>query len=119
MAILEGKLEVLVYTDNEATNNPQSRIMDIEETLSDDTVSQFQPLLIEIPDGASDQVINLNGIEPDKLLILSDKEISIKINGSSTAIAVKKLFLDETNITSLSVSNSSGETATVRLGLGK
>lgn len=119
MATLNGRVKMLVYTDAVATNNPKSRIIDIDESFSDVTIDQFQPLLLQIPNGAVDQAVQLNGIEGEKLVLLSDQTISVKLNGSATAIQCKMLVLDGAAVTSLTVSNASGQVATVRLGLGK
>jgi hypothetical protein len=119
MARLTGKLKVLVYSDTEASNYPLSKLTDIEEVLSDTSIAQWEPLLIQIADSTTDQAINFNNIStPEYLLLLSDQQVSIKINGSS-AILTKKLYLEGTSLSSLSVSNSSGSVANIRLALGK
>lgn len=119
MATLNGRVKIQVYTDAAPTNNPKSRVMDIDESFSDVSVDQFQPLLIQIPNLAVDQAINLNAIQGEKLVLLSDQTISVKLNGSATALQCKMLFLDGAAVTSLSISNASGSVANVRLGLGK
>lgn len=119
MAKYRGSLGFRVYTDDLATNNPKCRIFDIDKSFSDDTVSEFQPLLIQISDGTTDQTVNLNGLTGDKFVLISDQTISVKINGSVTPIQCKTLFLDGGAITSLTISNSSGTDAEVVIGLGQ
>lgn len=119
MATMSTRIKVLVYTDPTPTNNPKQKLIDIDETTSDTTVDQYQPLLIKIADATVDQAIALNGIVGEKLVLTSDQTISIKLNGSGTAIQTTLLVLDGANITSLSVSNASGAEANVTLGIGK
>lgn len=119
MAKYRASIAVRVFTDELATNNPKCRVFDIDKSFSDDTVSQFQPLLLTIADGTVDQAVGLNGLTGEKFVLISDQTISVKLNGSSDAIQCTTLMLDGGAITSLSISNSSGETAEVTLGLGQ
>lgn len=119
MAILNSYIKIKVFTDSVQTNYPQSQIVNIEENIVDNTVNQFEPLLIQIPNLTVDQIISLNNIAtPEYLFIMSDQLISVKINGSPS-IQIKRLYIDGTSLVSLSISNSSGQLANVRLGLGK
>lgn len=83
---------------------------------------------ITIPDGTTDQAISFVGADgladAKALLIITDQPISVKINGSDTGLPIghtenedASLLLDATNITSLSISNASGQTANVYVAL--
>lgn len=85
---------------------------DITTGISEDEAqSQFS----EVADLTVDQAISLGGITTCVyLLMISDQTVSIKINNSATAIPGKVFFFKDTAITSLSVSNSSGNVANIR-----
>jgi len=120
MARLTGKLQVLTYTDLSSTNTPTSKVFDVSEVISDSEISQVAPLLIQIPTATTDQAINFNGITTaEYLVILSDQPISVKIDGSTTALQLTRLYLDGSSLSSLHISNSSGETANIRIMIGK
>ena len=121
MAQLSGKLELLVYNDAQASNNPQERVQDSKFVLSDTSIAQWESKLLTIADGAVDQAIAFDSIASEYLMILSDKEISIKLNGSADAItlAADFPFLMKGSVSSLSISNGSGEDAQVAISIGK
>lgn len=83
---------------------------------------------LTIPDGTTDLSIGFTGSDGlttgKGLLIITNQPISVKINGSSTAIPIghtagesATLMLDATAITALSISNASGNTANVYISL--
>jgi hypothetical protein len=115
---MEGKLDLLVYSDSVSSNNPQEKKIDEKNDLSDNTVDQWQTLEIDISDGVSDQAINFNGITADKFYLKSDQSISIKLNGSGDAIACSGLIYMECTVSSLTISNSSGSSANITIAVG-
>lgn len=121
MAKLTGKLEILVDNDDQVSNNPQKRIQDSKVVLEDSTISQWQSKLLNIADAVVDQAIGFDGISAEFLFILSDQQISIKLNGSSDPITLYPgfPFVMKGDITSLLISNSSGSSAEIEIGLGK
>jgi hypothetical protein len=73
---------------------------------------------VEVANGAVDQAISLGGVTTASLLLLiSDQAVSVKVNGAAAGIACRTLLLTGAAATSLSVSNSSGATANVRVYL--
>ena len=79
--------------------------------LIDEVQSQFS----EVADTTVDQSISLGGITTcSQLFLLSDQVVSIKLNGSTTGISGKVFLFKDSAITSLSVSNSSGNVANIR-----
>lgn len=115
--ILEGKLELLVYSDSTASNSPQKRMIDVNESLSDSSVNQWETLRLQVANLVVDQAIAMNNIVADKLYLKSDQTVSIKVNGSATPLS-GKLFYMECAVSSLSVSNSSGAIANLEIGFG-
>jgi hypothetical protein len=115
--ILEGKLSLLVYSDTISSNNPQKRLIDVDENLADSTVDQWETLYIQIADAVADQSIDLNSITGDKFYLKADQTISIKLNGSSDALS-GNLFYMQATVSSLSISNSSGSTANITIAVG-
>lgn len=83
---------------------------------------------ITLADGVTDQAINFVGADglttAKALMIKTDQPITAKLNGSSTAIPIghaadepATLMIDATTITSLSLSNASGNTANIIISL--
>jgi len=114
---LEGSIDLLVYSDDEVTNDPQKRIFDYTEELSQTDILNFQSKKLQIADSVVDQVIEFDSIVPTLLFIFTDQEISIKLNGGSD-ITLSSFFTISSNITSLSISNSSGSTANTTIAFG-
>lgn len=73
---------------------------------------------LSIATGVTAQVLSLGAITTvSELLLISSVTVSIKINGSLTALAGKVFLLSGAAITSLTISNASGSTAQVQLVL--
>lgn len=72
---------------------------------------------IKISDGVTDQAVSFGTVSTAKVLIVaSDKQISLKLNGGSESLSLSAngvMVLFNVSITGLSISNSSGATATV------
>lgn len=69
-----------------------------------------------IADQVSDQSVGLGPIAAaDFMLLISDRQVSVKINGALAAVACKQLVLTGSNVSSLSISNASGGTANLRI----
>lgn len=69
---------------------------------------------IAVATGVSDQVLNLGGCaSADILCIMTDEEVSIKLDGSSDAITIGSVFISSGGHTAATISNASGSTATV------
>lgn len=69
---------------------------------------------ITIATGVSDQAVGLGGCaSADMLCIITDQEVSIKLDGSSDAITIESVFISSGKHTAVTISNASGSTATV------
>jgi len=115
-ARLNGSINLLVYNDTLASNNPKLRIMDISEVISDTSIGQFQPILIQIPDSTANQVIHFNSIVGEYILLISDQTVSVGVNfsGSITAIADYSGTVSNTvRVTSASHGRKTGEYLTL------
>ena len=115
--IFSGQLSILVYSDASASNNPQKRLADIKEVLSDSSVNQWETLHLQVATAVVDQVVALNGITADKFYLKSDQNISIKLNTSTVALA-GTLFYMECAVSAIKISNASGQTANIEICLG-
>jgi hypothetical protein len=79
---------------------------------SDEMTIQF----VLVANGAVDQAVSLGPVTTGQMvLIVSDKEVSVKFNGAAAGIAGKVFFLSGAAITSIAVSNSSGVAAKIRV----
>jgi hypothetical protein len=113
MAALQENLTV-----NLDANRSGNTTKFINESLSlanidfDEATSQ----VVEVPDAAVDQAVNLAGLTTiQTLLVISDRALSYKLNGASVALAFKNLLVTDASLTALSLSNASGGMATVRV----
>lgn len=112
-------LDFLVF-EGSATNNPADAIK-IKKTVQETDVSEVFRKMESVADGASDQSIPLPDASSEYLVIFTDQEISIKVNGSTTALTLKPkaagtktpAFYWRGTITALTVSNGSGNAANV------
>lgn len=118
MKQLDITFKLLAYT-GAATNDPANGDKVSNRTQESDIkdVSRNQ---IEVADATVDRVISLPDAACEYLVILGDRDISVKVNGGS-AEALKTrangkmtlMYFKRGAITSLSVSNASGATANV------
>lgn len=88
---------------------------------TDTTFTEYTKQTHIIPDAASDQAIDLGGVATSSILLIettSDQELTFKINGTgNTPYNVSNGFviLYGVDVTSLHVSNASGEAITMRV----
>ena len=69
---------------------------------------------LAVADGVSDQALNLGGCaSADILCIMTDQEISIKLDGSGDAITIASVFISSGGHTAVTISNASGSVAIV------
>jgi len=93
-------------------------LLAFSKTFSDEEHDEAQQHYEEVANGAVDQVINLGPLTTVEILALSsDQSITLKINGSVTAVGVKGLLVWGGNITALTVSNASGSQANIEMAM--
>lgn len=118
---LKLDLNLLVYDSTEQSNDPADAIR-LKKSVEESDVSEVTRLFpIKIDDGAVDQAVALPDATTDYLILLTDRQISVKLNGSATALVLKPkvagkktpVMLIRGDITSLTVSNASGAAANV------
>lgn len=107
-----------VYSDTGSTNDPKDidKIQLLTEEASFDCLNRQK---IKIANLAVDQIISIAKANSEYLLIYTDQEVTIKLDGSSDSISLKPksagikalCYLNRGDITSLRVSNSSGNEA--------
>lgn len=108
------------YNGIPPTNNPDDSITFNQKT-QESSVSEASRLKKTVPNATTDMVLNLIDSSTDYLLMSVDQQVSIKVNGSATALTLKPqtagartpVFLIRGTITSLTISNSSGAIANV------
>jgi len=85
-------------------------------SLLDEAADEAAQQFIEVVNGAVDQVISLGSLTTvEGLLLTSDEPLTIKVNGAAVGFQVKNFAVQGAAITSLSVSNSSGVSASARV----
>lgn len=117
-----GKIRIssdfLAYSDAKDTNAPKDQTK-VDITTEDNSFSALLRHKIEIADATVDQVIAISSSNSEHLLIYTDQEITIKIDGSGDSRTLKPkangiktlAYLERGDITSLLVSNASGNVA--------
>lgn len=114
MKNLDIVLSLLSY-EGAATNDPANGIK-IKNKIQETEITDISLQQIKVADSTTDQAITLPAANSDYLIILADRDISIKLNGSADPVALKArangtktlMFYTRGLITSLSLSNSSG-----------
>lgn len=109
----------LIHRDSTTGNTASGDQCKIRNIREDSDIIGFTRLQIVITDGTVDQSIPLPGTTSDYLILLTDREVSIKINGSNDSQNIKPLintakslaYFRRGDLTSLTISNSSGEDA--------
>lgn len=112
-------MDFLSY-DGTTTNDPADAIK-VKNKIEESDVSEVSRQQLVIADAVTDQSITLPDVSCDYLLILIDRQVSIKLNGSVDAIILKPRangtkslgFFTKGSITELSMSNASGATAKI------
>lgn len=121
------KIELAVETIEDNNSNSPTNICKSSATVSETSTSKSRNIKEIITDSTVDQVINIPESNTEYLVIFSDQNISIKLNGSSDSIALnvkvpgKKtpVFMNRGDIDSLTISNSSGSSANLEVILAK
>lgn len=119
MKNLDIIFDLLSY-EGAATNDPADAVK-IKNKINETQITSLSRQQLQILTATVDQAIALPDPNSDYLIILTDQDISIKLNGSSTVQALpargnnlKTLVLYVRGpVTSLTMSNSSGKTANV------
>lgn len=105
-------LDFLSY-EGTLTNDPQDALA-VKRKVEESNVSEVSRQLIKIAANTTDEVINLPDADCDYICIYTDREISIKLNGSSDALVLKPktpgtkcpVHFMRGSITGLTVSNA-------------
>ena len=118
MSKLKFVTDFLAFSDSQATNDPkdQTKIESVTEE------SSFKSLLrqkIVVTDATVDQSIPVPEANSEYLLIYTDREITVKLDGSADARTLKPrtagiktlALMERGDISSLTVSNASGNDA--------
>lgn len=119
MITLNVILDLIAY-EGTPTNDP-SDAEKIKNTVNETTVAAITRYKLQLADSTTDQAVALPDPNSDYLVILTDRDISAKVNGSATAVALKtrangkKTFVYYTKgpVTGLTLSNASGGIANV------
>jgi len=114
-------LDFLSY-EGTLTNNPQDAVA-IKRKVEESNVSEVTRLQSSIAPATVDQAITLPDATSDYLLLFIDRQISIKLNGSSDALVLKPkvagtktpVFMMRGDITGLTISNAGAEAANIDL----
>ena len=110
-------LAFLVANDSDK----RGKKIDVLDTDTDSTTySVVSSNRIDTANGATDEALAFSGVSSAKLFYLkSSEDITIKLNGSSDALSIRKdlpVFLPAT-VTACTVTNSSGSTANIDYGV--
>lgn len=114
-------LDFLSY-EGTLTNNPQDAVA-IKRKVEESNVSEVTRLQSSIAPATVDQAITLPDATSDYLLLFIDRQISIKLNGSSDALVLKPkvagtktpVFMMRGDITGLTISNAGADAANIDL----
>jgi len=114
MKNLDLILDLLTYEGPHSTDPADS--IRVKSKIQETEITDVTRQQISIANAVIDQTINLSASSSDYLFILADQDISIKLNGISTAIALKTraagkrtlMFYARGPISGLTISNASG-----------
>lgn len=116
---LDLTVDFLSYAASSATNDPADAIS-AKVKVSEDSVNKISRQQMIVADGTTDQAIALPDASSDYLLIFVDRQVSVKLNGSIALTLKPKTSGKKTPalvwrgiITSLSISNASGQSANI------
>lgn len=120
MSALRFVSDFLAFSDEKATNDPkdQTKIQSATEE------SSFKSLLrqkITVATATTDQVIPLPEVNSEYLLIYTDREVTVKLDGSGDSRTLKPkaagtktlVLMERGDISTLTMSNASGSDANV------
>ena len=92
------------------------------KTVYESVSSEAQPAALHVaqvltlPDATVDEAVEFGGVTTaETVLIVSDVEISVKVNGAAAGIAGTMFLFTGASITELEISNASGGDALVRV----
>lgn len=114
-------VEFLSY-EGTLTNNPTDA-MSIKRKVEEADVTEVSRVQTQIAASAVDQAIALPDAATDYLVLFSDREITIKLNGSSDALTLKPktagtkcpVFVMRGTISALTISNAGATAANIDL----
>lgn len=114
-------IDFLAYSSDKPTNDPSNDSTKAKLSVEESSFTELCRKQIDIADLTVDQTITLADANSDYLLIFTNQIITIKLNGSADAITIKPLIAGTKtfgmmlrgDVTGLTVSNSSGNTASI------
>ena len=114
MKSLDILISFLSY-DGSLTNDPSDGNK-IKNRIQDTNVTEVYRYQTTVDDSTTNQAVNLPDAATDYLLLFIDREITIKVNGSATALTLKPrsngaktfAYFQKGTISALTVSNASG-----------
>lgn len=117
---LDVLIDFLAFDNSQPTNDPADATK-VRNRTTEDSIVGVKRCQISVPDSTVDQVIELPSANTEYLLILTDQEISIKLNGSGDSITLKPraagtktaVYYSRGDVTALLLSNASGSAAKV------
>lgn len=118
MSKLRFLSEFQAYNDTQQTNNPKD-VTRIQLLTEEASFSCFDRKQVKVADATVDQSIALTDSNSEYLLIYTDQEITIKLDGSADTRTLKPksagiktlVYFERGDSTSLLVSNASGSQA--------
>lgn len=119
MKNLDIIFDLLSY-EGRPTNDPADAIK-LKAKLNETAIASISRQQIQIADSVTDQAVTLPDPNSDYLIILTDRDVSIKLSGGSTALPLKTrangtktlVFYIRGPVTGLTVSNASGASANI------
>lgn len=122
---MSNKLKLLIdffsYNSDKPTNDPSSDSTKIINLVKESSYNELCRKQVEIADAETDVNITLADAASDYLLLFTDQEITIKLNGSDDALTIKPQAIGtktlglvlKGDVTALTVSNASGNSASL------
>jgi len=118
MSKLRISTDFQVYSDGQNTNDPKD-LTKIQLLTEESSFTSLNRQKIKIADPTVDQSIAISEANSDYLLIYTDQEITIKLDGSGDSRTLKPksagvktlAYLERGDISSIQVSNASGNQA--------
>lgn len=119
---LDLQLKFLSYDSSAESNDPADAIK-LATKVQESAVTEVFRIQTSIPTATVDQAVTLPDAATDYLIILSDREISVKLNGNSDVQVLKPktpgkkclVLMIRGTVSGLSISNASGTAANLDL----
>lgn len=119
---LDLQLKFLSYDSSAESNDPADAIK-LSNKIQESSVTEVFRIQTQVADSTTDQAVTLPDVATDYLIILSDREISVKLNGSSDSQVLKPktpgkkclVLMIRGTVSGLSISNASGSPANLDL----